>query len=823
MGDIEILKEEKNSMDNQMSGLEKERLSEVRELREQLEQTQLELEEKESHSNNLYQTNHELQDQMSSLNGDNTVLREKLEKSMGDIEILKEEKNSMKTKLHNICFEGAEMKENEAVLLEKNQCLQNELNQLLTRISSLIDDNDGLQDTLKDKETKERDVLLTYNDQRSVIRKHEETILVYKQKSEELEYKNQLFESLSLKMSEAEDDALAELNDLHGKLDIVHNTLHEKKAEATDFLSKNTLLQGQMVDLSTEISVLHENLQNTAKQNEEVEKRNEAILDDLDMLQKEKDTLKIKLQESLEENEVLRERSEGEAKELHVLRTEQQHLERCLRERSEELREFKISRDVETKKQSDSCRETEILKKDLSQYQTKTSNEQPDERNENELCAELNELKLLLASSNNREKEAEEIAVAAERELEEKEQEIEELIKIASDRDAAAKEMEDKVTMLQNQLSSSTTQDHDQLLKHDMELLMGEKLALEDRLDAEIRNRVASEKELKEQMGGEQRALVRQAEMKMSSLRDELASLKRVSEHHDMKAHCSKQEVEKLKEIIEHKNNEHAASNQLITDLKAKLETAEQSFSDISQKEQNIQDEYDAFKEHAALARDNIKSNFNTKLHVLREERQKLREILHEKGEETQSAKNKMNLYKDQANQLRHDLEATKQSLFVEKDLVVSKLKEEIAKGKVYAARLEAEILSYKQEIRKMKSQYNDIMSKMKDAKKIHMSMITENGLLDDQIKALESNVEKLKSTFPEGESEVVRKLKEDIEMMTSKIKSKDERIKSLHSKVLTKDQVAKIKGLKVSRVYDHIISFLSNALNLHFTRFPQL
>ena len=49
---------------------------------------------------------------------------------------------------------------------------------------------------------------------------------------------------------------------------------------------------------------------------------------------------------------------------------------------------------------------------------------------------------------------------------------------------------------------------------------------------------------------------------------------------------------------VEDKNNESIASNQVIADLKATLDTVEQSFSDISRKMQNTQDEYDAYKSH---------------------------------------------------------------------------------------------------------------------------------------------------------------------------------------------------------------------------------
>jgi chromosome segregation ATPase len=850
VADNKVLKEQhelSQVISNQMSTAEDERLSEMQQLRSRLQTSQVELQKKESNEQKLDQTNHDLLDQVSSLTSEMSVLKESLAKTVADNEVLKEqhelsqvisnqlseaekEKRSelqeLRTRLNTVCSEVEERKQNESTLLEKNQGLQNELTLALTNVNSLIEDHDALQVKLEAKELSEGDIILNYNEQldrqSSVITNLEETIMAYKQKTEELESKKELSESISFRMSGAEDEALAdveyltaEINDLHAKLDTAQNELQEKKVDASHLTSKNKSLQGQMIDLSTEISDLHEKLQESLKEYEDLEERHGVKVEELHTLRTEKGNLEIKLEESLKEIKVLGERNGGETEELHVLKTKKENLENCLKKTNDEMRELMISYEVEIKKQSDASKEMEFLKKELSQYQTHPP-KQLDEKHENELCAEMNELKLLLASSNKREEEAETIVVAAEKEIEEKEREIEELIKIASDRDTVAKEMEGKVTLLQNQLLSSSTQDHDQLLRHDMELLMEEKLALEDRLDAEIESRITSGKELKEQMGGEQRELVRQAEVKMSSLRDELAALKRDSEHHRMNAQRAKQEVELLKKSIEDKKNESIASNQVIADLKATLDTVEQSFSDISRKMQNTQDEYDAFKKHAALTKDNIKSNSNSKLNALREELQKFRETLHEKEEETQSAKNKLGLYKDQANQLQRELEATKQTLFVEKDLTVSKLKEEISKGKVNVARSEAEVLSYKQEvhvrerkIKKLKIQYNDIISKTKEEKKVKMSMMTEIELLQDNVKALEKNIEKLKSSHSEGESEVVGEMREDIEMMASKIKSKDERIKSLHSKVLTKDQVAKIKALKVSEVNDYIRFFL--------------
>merc|ERR1712129_474578 len=100
------------------------------------------------------------------------------------------------------------------------------------------------------------------------------------------------------------------------------------------------------------------------------------------------------------------------------------------------------------------------------------------------LEAEIAELQQLLASTNKLEEEARSNAIIADEELAQKESEYEEIMKFASERDAAAQAAEEKVNTLEGRLSSDCNDEEEQLLK-DMELLMDEKLEVEARLDKE--------------------------------------------------------------------------------------------------------------------------------------------------------------------------------------------------------------------------------------------------------------------------------------------------------------------------------------------------
>ena len=139
------------------------------------------------------------------------------------------------------------------------------------------------------------------------------------------------------------------------------------------------------------------------------------------------------------------------------------------------------------------------------------------------LQAEIDELKQLLAAAMKREEEANAKAIAADQELEEKDQDYEELEKFAAERDALAKELEQKLSSVAAKPSVPGDDEMEELYK-DMGLLLEEKQKIEEELNKEKSLWESREEELKRIAGEEQRLLVQEAEAKMNKLREDLSS-----------------------------------------------------------------------------------------------------------------------------------------------------------------------------------------------------------------------------------------------------------------------------------------------------------
>lgn len=473
---------------------------------------------------------------------------------------------------------------------------------------------------------------------------------------------------------------------------------------------------------------------------------------------------------------------ESRGSEADQLSREIERLQSDLGRRTTELTEMAMNLSIAKQNLVDANKELQISQKDLDHLRQEISNGKNNSHHD-----QIIELQQLLASANDREEEAKNIALATDEELERKERDLEEAVLYATECEAAMKDWEEKFLALQARNEPSDNQDTEKILK-EMELLMEEKMDVENQLENLKDERDAMENTLKSRFDEERRDLLHEAETMMNQLRKSLSIKEEELEKYKRDARTSREELIAVQEQLKSDNSATADADERIACLTEMLTKAENASSQLKSDLERLKGEYNSFKEHTKASKDSFKQTYDSKLTAVRDELTSLRETLHREASKARSYETRCQRYEKDMCNLEEEMKSTKQSLLIEKDFAVSKLKEEIAVAKVKLSRAQADIFSLEQEV----EDYKEMAKKSKQSQ--------ENELKGQIPGTYEKFLKESEEVICAKNTEIDR-LQEFIKSIKKKLKTKDERIKSLEAKRMTKDHVNMINRLKVSLI----------------------
>jgi chromosome segregation ATPase len=475
---------------------------------------------------------------------------------------------------------------------------------------------------------------------------------------------------------------------------------------------------------------------------------------------------------------------------------EVQRLKIDLDDRITELSEMSMNHSIMKQKLLDVNKELQVSQKDLEHLLHELGNKDEKSSDNDQIL----ELQQLLASANAREEEARNIALETDEELERKERDLEETVLYATECEAAMKDCEEKYRALESRNLSPSNQDAEEILK-EMELLMEEKMNVENQLESSKAEFDITEQELKNRFGEERRELLQEAETMMNQLRDSLSSKEEELEKHKRDARTTREELVAIQEQLKSDHSVTEDADEKVAVLTEMLFKAETTSSQLKSDLQNLQEEYNSIKEHTKASKESFKQSSDSKLAAVRDELASLRENLHQETSRARSFEEKSNLYEKELLRLETEMASTKQSLLVEKDFAVSKLKEEIAVARVELSRSQADIFSLEQEL----EDYKELTKKQKHRKQNEVREEEQLGKYkelwkdgEEAINAKNMELDKSARALASYQDEI-ETLQESAKDVKKKLKTKDERIKSLEAKRMTKEHVALIKRLKVS------------------------
>jgi centromeric protein E len=564
------------------------------------------------------------------------------------------------------------------------------------------------------------------------------------------------------------DDRIAELNDsFAAERAIVEEKLSSKDSESEQLSEKVQRLKNDLDDRIAELS----------SKNSEAEQLSEEV-------QRLKHDLHGIVELSSKDSE-----AEQHSEEVQRLKID-------LDDRITELSEMSMNHSIMKQKLLDVNKELQVSQKDLEHLLHELGNKDEKSSDNDQIL----ELQQLLASANAREEEARNIALETDEELERKERDLEETVLYATECEAAMKDCEEKYRALESRNLSPSNQDAEEILK-EMELLMEEKMNVENQLESSKAEFDITEQELKNRFGEERRELLQEAETMMNQLRDSLSSKEEELEKHKRDARTTREELVAIQEQLKSDHSVTEDADEKVAVLTEMLFKAETTSSQLKSDLQNLQEEYNSIKEHTKASKESFKQSSDSKLAAVRDELASLRENLHQETSRARSFEEKSNLYEKELLRLETEMASTKQSLLVEKDFAVSKLKEEIAVARVELSRSQADIFSLEQEL----EDYKELTKKQKHRKQNEVREEEQLGKYkqlwkdgEEAINAKNMELDKSARALASYQDEI-ETLQESAKDVKKKLKTKDERIKSLEAKRMTKEHVALIKRLKVS------------------------
>jgi chromosome segregation ATPase len=615
-------------------------------------------------------------------------------------------------------------------------------------------------------------------------------------------------------MSASEDYLMLQVQALSIELHQTKNQLSRVQSEYEK--ERENCTHEELSDLRNEKNALNASLAHHRILVEKLSKENESLLKEVEdnkchldkLLQNVQDNdININRKVELIEAELLAKDECIKERERTIIK-----LEHDLEKSNAELSVACMNLEIEMQKFSDANQELKHLRREFCAA-NKSSKIDTDQ------MQQIEELKQLLASANAREEESRKIALATDEELGRKEKEYEKAVLYASECETAAKEWEQKYNHIVSRQSTSCHHDTEDILR-EMELLLEEKLELEKLLEqaaSEEDSKLKSlEQELRKMYEEKQTEMLHEADSLMRGLKEDLALKEKELEKCKQDAQTTR---EKLILVEEQLKSDHTAAidaDEKVLQLSEQLSNAEETSSQLTKKLSNLQEEYEEFKRHVSSSRESYKQALEGKLINAKDEIASLKERLHEETSKARSYQEKADMFRKEISRIELEMSSTKESLLKEKEFALNKLKGDFAAAKVELSKANADIFTLHQDI----EHYRETVNNLKQTSISREDFITYKHQMQQQeaaIKSRDEEIHKLKMSAL-GYKDEIKTLGHTLMDLESKLLSKDERIKNLEAKRLTKEHVSMIKKLKVSRTSVHQSSRSISLSHLFFS-----
>ena len=415
---------------------------------------------------------------------------------------------------------------------------------------------------------------------------------------------------------------------------------------------------------------------------------------------------------------------------------------------------------------------------------------------------EIDELKILLASSNTSVEEARNLAFEADQELEEKKLQLDQALKDL----AAAKE---KVRTMESDSGNRlvNSESAEELLK-EMEVLMNEKVEAESRLEAELQNRKEFEDELLLAADEDKNNIINEAEEKIVGLREQISLLRSDLSRVESELYTTKDENEDLRDQSQRAESKIRDTESKVVAINKELDQERETKRTLQQELDQLHREAHSFKSQAFEAKALMEAEAANKLQIVGDQLSDALSKLSESQREVKHLNETIEDLSSDIEEYRQQLRSMKTIDLAENDIETSRLREELAKVKLELSSLNADYLSAKSELTASKEKIAQV--KAREQEKCKQLAEKAKSSIEELQKRLSHAEHKAKQDG--SSSEEIQTLKDQLEEVNSVIKEKDARISKLEKTKMTKEQVDKIRKIQVNFcVVYYIITMLSS------------
>ena len=420
----------------------------------------------------------------------------------------------------------------------------------------------------------------------------------------------------------------------------------------------------------------------------------------------------------------------------------------------EKERVFEMSR-----KEIDEVRsQSESVLEELEKAQSQVVSLSEGSEENQQLQEQVLELTQLLAAANDSVEEARSAALAADEELSEKEELFEQSQRLNSELERNLLEASTRAEEFERLLAATNNGREDDMMR-DMELLMQDKVESDSRLKREQEDRKKSEDELKRRMGEEQRILINEAEANMSILRDELTNLRADYDAAKASMIAATEEAEQMRDRLGSRDSAAGAETDRIM---SELTAAKEAEVRMSEELMQLREESEQFRARVFAAKESLEEQAGEQITSLRGDLQEALEG------------------RTRAESEVHDLARQNKNALNERDMSLSKLREEVCEVKISLSIKDAEVHEVRE---KMRREHERVTSNLKE--QLAASALERNEALSSQANAAGANKKSLA----------------EIKKLQKELKRRDARIQKLEDVKLTKEQVVALKKMKEERV----------------------
>ena len=425
------------------------------------------------------------------------------------------------------------------------------------------------------------------------------------------------------------------------------------------------------------------------------------------------------------------------------------------------------------------------------------------------LNREIVELKSLLSSANESVEQARDAALAADEELGEKELQLERALQAVDEHEEARRIAEERLRFAQRspEICHGNSESQEELL-HDIDILMREKDEAESRLQQEINRQKELEDEMKMAAEEEKMVLMNEAEERMVVLKDEIRQLKSDLSRVESECYSIKDKCRDLQDENGRVEAKAKHSESIITSMKDELNREMKNKQEIEERLERLEEESATFKAQVFAAKAALEAESQDKLEVLHERLSDALSNLNKTQHELKLSKQTIADLTSDIDEYRRQLESVHNIASNEKEMEMSKLREDVAKLKVQLTSSNSDYLRAKQDLDKSKEKVIRVDKCAKEKQKKFAARA------EASIKHLQSELnraqEALKTAAGTSGSSALVNDNDQAEMNALQIKmkelkatiqEKDNRIKYLEKHKVTKEMSEMVQKLKVSRI----------------------